>query len=87
MYALTTARAITADDFDNWFRAMGELSSAVGILEAAAAAFVGLAHDTEWEARGVRALHDAIETSRHDAQYTRVVLQARIAELDRVGVA
>lgn len=84
MHPLMRSETGTVDD--PWARlaAIRELRSAMGSLDDACAALVGLVADTNWQSDGVRALHELLEETRRLANGYAWVLRGQAGKLESV---
>jgi hypothetical protein len=69
----------------NWFAARRGVDEAIAALERAGATLLPLIVDTEWQARGVKALNAEIEEVAAEAAATARTLRERRWEVDAVS--
>lgn len=83
MHSFTIAESGTSADAWACLQAAAAVDEAIAALDAAGAALVGLTVDTEWQADGVRALHDRLVALQTSAGAEVGRLSSRSWELDR----
>lgn len=83
MHSFTIAESGTSADAWACLQAAAAVDEAIAALDAAGAALVGLTVDTEWQADGVRALHDRLVALQASAGAEVGRLSSRSWELDR----
>lgn len=82
MHSFTIADSGTSADAWACLQAAAAVDEAIAALDAAGAALVGLTVDTEWQADGVRALHDRLVELQTSAGVEVGRLSSRAWELD-----
>ena len=83
MHSFTIAESGTSADAWACLQAAAAVDEAIAALDAAGSALVGLTIDTEWQADGVRALHDKLVAFQTGAGSEVGRLSTRAWELDR----
>lgn len=93
MYSsLASPMSLLTDDWSSydigvWQQAGLELRNALESAEVASAVMAPLRDETDWQARGVRALHETIEEHHALLVLEVMVLQSRVADWREVGIA
>jgi len=83
MHSFTIAESGTSADAWACLQASSAVDEAISALNAAGAGLVGLTVDTEWQADGVRALHERLVAFQSTAGVEVGRLSSRAWELDR----
>lgn len=82
MFTYDSAEAWTSDALWAWFSAQQSVSEAISALEDAGAALLPVAAASDWQAKGVRALHELIIGLQNEAAAEVAQLSSRLWEIE-----
>lgn len=85
MFNYEAAEAWTSDNLWAWFCAQRSISEAVSALEDAGASLLPLVTASDWQAEGVRALHELIIELKDRATAEAGQLSSRLWEIDALA--
>lgn len=87
MYSFATAEAGSSEQLWAWSQARGAVDEAADALRVAGAELLSLAVDTEWQSRGVAALHRRLIEFQERTAMEIGRLQGSEAELAMIGIS
>ncbi|WP_460798004.1 hypothetical protein [Microbacterium sp. GXF0217] len=82
MYSTEIANDWAPEQIWGWHTARRFVDDAIEALEDAAVALVPLVADTDWQAKGVRKLHETIESMTAECAAEESALRLRLWELE-----
>lgn len=85
MFTYDAAGAWTSDNLWAWFSAQRAISEAISALEDAGASLLPLVAASDWQAEGVRALHQLIIELKDRAAAETGQLSSRLWEIDALA--
>lgn len=87
MYSFTTAESWSSEGLWSWFVAGRETRVALEAVEEAAGGLLQLSVDADWQAQGMRALHDLLVELQRRAEAVMAELHVREWEIERAGAS
>jgi hypothetical protein len=87
MYSFITAESWSSEGLWSWFVAGRETRAALDAVEEAAGSLHQLAADADWQAQGMRALHDLLVELQARAEALMAELHVRDWEITRVAAS
>ena len=85
MHSLMNVETVVVDDAGPRLAALRELRTAMGALEEACAALVGLVDESNWQSDGVRALHELLAELQRLANGHLGAVRGKVWELEGVA--